>query len=167
MPAPIDPENGPVTITMTSNAPFSVTLSGVSLIMSPPNTASGSFTVTLTLSDGVNTAITTMTIGISNLPPYFSSALIPQTIHSFVTSTYTFGPTIDQEGAVVTITVSGLQPSWMSFSGSTLTMSPQITTLLTAYSITVTITDGVNIVPIALVVNVINTPPAFASTPAS
>lgn len=70
----------------------------------------------------------------------------------------------DPEGAVVVITLT-VYPSWISIVGSTLTMIP-LSAQIGTNPVTVSITDGLNIVTYTFNVVVINNPPTFASAPA-
>ena len=140
--------------------PSFVLLSGSLITMSPSNAFVGStYTATVTLSDGVNTASFSYNIAVGNQPPLFSPALVTQTIHSHLTTLFTPGA-VDPEGSAVIMTLAGLQ-TWMAFDGVSLTMVPPLTSLGT-FIITATIADSVsNIVTQTFSVIVINNPPAF------
>ena len=80
-------------------------------------------------------------------------------------STYLLPSATDPEGAAVVITLT-VGPTWMSISGSTLTMIP-LSTQVGTNSVTVSISDGYSTVSYVFNVIVINSPPTFATTPAT
>ena len=121
----------------------------------------------MTLSDGINTPVPfSFNIIITpNTPPMFSGSLANQNVVQGHTLSYTLPATSDVDSDTVSVTSS--YPSFVTFAGNTYTISPLITDVATSYSVSVTISDGINpgVVSSFNVIVAANSPPTFTTTP--
>ena len=104
LPAYSDPEGQPTTlvsITLSSGAalPSFIVHSGVTLTISPTlNAEAGPYTLAITLSDGFNNAVKSLVVTITeNQAPYFSTALVAQSVMIEQTRTYALPTMTDPE----------------------------------------------------------------------
>ena len=163
LPTTIDAEGNTVTITCVT---CSGSISGTNYVWSSTYLMKGTYPVTIAISDGVNAQITySFNVIVTNLPPLFSPLPVDQNaIADSISTDYILPPLSDPEGAPVTLAlVTG--PTYVTLSGSTLSINPLTSDPAGTFPVTVSLSDGVN-VPAVYIFNVIvtNQPPAFAST---
>ena len=156
-----------MTTSITTTAPFPVTISGLVVTMTPSTSDSGTYSATVTISDGANTAVTsTFSITLVNLPPAFATPPVTQSISVGNTVPYPLPAAVDPEGATVIITLSS-PALFISLSGTNIIMTPSLSLItdIGTFLVTLTLSDGFNIVTVTFNVVVANLPPAFSSAP--
>lgn len=104
-----------------------------------------------------------MSITVINLIPTFTTALTDKTLFRGTTVLYPLSVN-DPEGFTVIVSYTPVN-TWMTISGSTLSIAPPIATLTGIYPITVTLFDGAMYATSTFNVIVNNNPPIFTSTP--
>ena len=109
-----DPENDPVTVAIVSG-PSYASISGSSIIINPSTLAIGTTLTTISLSDGVNAAVSySFNIIVTNLPPALQGAApATQTVNVGGSLLLDITQPLDPEGGTVTITWASL-PSFVT-----------------------------------------------------
>ncbi|TNV74645.1 hypothetical protein FGO68_gene13800 [Halteria grandinella] len=109
-----DPEGKALTMALDSGYPSYISVSGLSLTFTPPQTQpSATIPLSYTLSDGINTLPFTFTLTLTNLPPVWLEPLFDQTCT--VGTICHYSPSYaDPEGAAVTLTYAPDVPPWVT-----------------------------------------------------
>jgi hypothetical protein len=162
LPAAVDPELGTVTImTLTSTAPFTVTVAGFIVSMSPLSTDAGTYSATVTLFDGAVTSTATFSIVVFvSSPPSFDTPPVDQSLSAGTPVSYIL-PTFTVNGANPGTIILNSGPSFVSLSGTTLAISPLFTTAAGTYPVSISLDDVTFNVPYYFNIIVINLPPFY------
>ena len=162
LPAAVDPELGTVTImTLTSTAPFTVTVAGFIVSMSPLSTDAGTYSATVTLFDGAVTSTATFSIVVFvSSPPSFNTAPVDQSLNAGTPVSYIL-PAFTLYGANPGTIILNSGPSFASLSGTTLAISPLFTTAAGTYPVSISLDDVTFNVPYYFNIIVINLPPFY------
>lgn len=132
----------------------------------------GTYQVDVTLSDGVNSPISSFDIVVNpNQPPIFASSLQSQTVHVMFTQTYTLPAYSDPEGQAVSLTIqiqgtTALNSFITRTAASTVTITPTLISQIGTYTIECLLNDGFQSVSSTFVITIVNNqPPVFSSAP--
>lgn len=133
LPTASDPEASTVTMTAVQNGapslPSFITFSGG--VFTIVGNSIGTYIIDVTLSDGVNTPVSSFSIIVSSTsPPTFVSPLVTQNILLGNTVTYALPSTSDPASLPVTLsavaTGTSALPAFVTLSGSTFTIGPNL-----------------------------------------
>lgn len=89
-----DPDDDPLTFSLDSDAPFPITLTGLSLSASPGNADEGTYLVTITASDGLAETTDTFQLTIDEPPPVVNPTVVLSGDQKSGTQSVTFGSTL-------------------------------------------------------------------------
>jgi hypothetical protein len=125
LPPATDPESTSCTIALVSGPPFA-SLSGTTMTFNPASGSAGTYLVTLSISDGVNTPQFSFNVIVSlNTPATFLSTPVSQSTPAGVPISYTLPGTSDAESNNVIIGLTAGGPNFVTFvSPNILDISP-------------------------------------------
>lgn len=157
-----DPEGSPVTLS-AKNLKSWMTLTGNTFTAKPGLSDSGTYTVSISASDGAVSSSSSFTLTVTNLNQAPTITPVPNKSMS-EGGTLSFRVTAaDADRDVVTITASPLKP-WMTFDGKTLTATPGYSDS-GSYVISFTASDGIasTLTQTTLTVSQVNQAPVFTT----
>ncbi|GAB3934830.1 family 78 glycoside hydrolase catalytic domain [Larkinella terrae] len=140
-----DPDNNPLTHSMTGTAP-GLSFNPPNRVLSGTPTQAGSFSLTYSANDGKVASSTTVRVTVASAPPANKPPVAPSIASLTATIGQAFTTTLaafsDPENGALTYSLTG-QPGWLSFNGTNRTLSgtPDLTG---TYSLTYAATDNKN-----------------------
>jgi hypothetical protein len=100
-----------------------------------------------------------------NSPPTFATVPVAQSISAGGSLPYTLPAITDTENDVVTVSLIAPLISFVSITGTVITIAPPIITPSGTSLVSGQLFDGINTVPFSFNVVIANLPPAFNSAP--